>query len=142
MTNTPDTARPKVYESAIDTWICCIIFLTPIASTAIGLYAMWNQQPGDATIFFILGAVVLLITIAMTLPCRYTILADTLSIRCGLMFCQVPLSDITNIEFSNTWRSGPALSMKRVLITTNKRSHILSPRDREQFIQDLNDACK
>jgi membrane protein YdbS with pleckstrin-like domain len=137
--------RPTVYESAVDSWIVAMLLFTPVLAAGLGVYMLLDGQHGDAMIFFIAAIATLLVTSAFIAPCRYTILDDALSVRCGIIYYQVPLGEIENVEPSGTWRSGPALSMRRVLITTRKRYVVISPRERDEFIADLCDAiarCK
>lgn len=114
-----------------------MLVMTPISAAMIGTYLLVQGRSADAMILFLTGALAALITIAFTLPCRYTVLEDTLSLRCGLICYQVPLADIQIVEPSRTIMSGPALSMNRVLIQTAKRQYILSPKERDAFIEDL-----
>ncbi len=127
----------KIYDSAIDAWIAIMLMMTPILAAFIGCYLLWIGQAGDAAIMFASGAFTLLVTMAFAIPCRYTILDDALSIRCGLIFYQVPLNEIVSVEPTSTLRSGPALSMRRISVKTTKRTVILSPKDREGFISEL-----
>ena len=133
-------ARPTAYESGVDLWIACMLMLTPVFAAGLGVYLLLDGRDGDAIILFISAAVTLVVTAAFTLPCRYTILADALSVRCGIIFYQLPFDQIKKIEPSRTWRSGAALSTRRVLITTDKRYVVVSPREREKFIEDLSNA--
>ena len=122
-----------------------MLLFTPVLAAGLGVYMLFDGNPGDAMIFFIAAIATLLFTSAFIAPCRYTILDDALSVRCGIICYQVPLDEIDTIEPSSTWRSGPALSMRRVLITTSKRYVVISPRERDEFIADLCDAidgCK
>ena len=130
--------RSLVYRSAVDRWVVLLLAISPCVSVAIGCWLWMDGQPGSASILFGVGAVVALITVAFTCPCRYTLLEDTLSIRCGLaVFYQVAYADLVSVEPTSTWRSGPAHSLKRVAIKTKQRLIILSPEDREKFIRDL-----
>ena len=88
-------------------------------------------------ILFIMAAATLVVTAAFTVPCRYTMLDDALSVRCGIIFYQISFDQIESVEPSRTLRSGPALSMRRVLVTTKKRKYVLSPRERDEFIANL-----
>ena len=122
-----------------------MLLISPVLMAGLGIYMLLDGEPGDAMIFFFAGIGTLLVTAMFVAPCRYTILDDALSVRCGLICYQVPLDEIDSVERSSTWRSGPALSMRRVLITTPKRYVVVSPLDREEFIEDLRDAiasCK
>lgn len=116
--------------------------MTPICSAIFGGYLLWLGESADATVLFVVGGMTALITTAFAVPCRYTILQDTLSIRCGLIIYQVPLADIEHVEKSSSLWSGPALSIKRVLVSTAKRKHLVSPKDRDEFIRELRKAAK
>ena len=117
-----------------------MLLKTPVLAAGLGIYMLVEGHHGDAMIFFIAAIATLLFTSAFIAPCRYTILDDALSVRCGIICYQVPLDEIDAVERSGTWRSGPALSMRRVLITTPNRSVVISPQDRDEFIADLNEA--
>ena len=135
---TDSTKSTTVYDSAIDVWIVAMLLLSPIAGAALGVYCFANQNADDAAIFFAASAFILLVSIALTLPCRYTLTQDAISIRCGLLiFYRVAYEDIESVERSATLRSGPALSLKRAEIKTKKKTVIVSPKDRDQFISDL-----
>ncbi len=134
--------RASVHDSAIDLWIAVLLFLAPVFATAIGVYLVIDNRPAEASMLFITAAVTLLVTIAVTVPCRYTILDDALSIRCGLICYQIALQDIQDIQPSASLRSGPALSTRRVAITTDRRTHLVSPKDRKKFITELKEAIQ
>lgn len=134
------TIRPTVYDSAVDLWIAALILLSPLTSVVIGIYLLVDGQADGAMYLFLIGAGVLLLTLVLIQPCRYTILDDSLSIRCGILFYQIPLNEIESVEPSRSWRNGPALSMRRVKITTSQRTVLVSPKEREAFITDLSNA--
>lgn len=138
----PPAKRHAVYESAIDLWIAAMLLITPLAATAIGISLVWIDRSGDASVMFLTAALTLLLTGAFTVPCRYTLLADTLSVRCGLICYQIPYADIRRIERSASWLSGPALSLRRVLVATDRKRHYLSPKDRDRFIAELTQATE
>ena len=131
------TIRPTVYDSAIDLWVAALILLSPLASAVIGVYLLIQGQADGAMYLFLVGAGSLILTIAFTHPCRYTILKESISIRCGILFYQIPLAEIESVEPSSSWLSGPALSTRRVKLKTKKRTILISPRERDIFIADL-----
>ena len=138
--NRANSSRPRVYESGVDLWIGIMLLLGPVLTAVLGIHFLMNQRPGDAMTMFLVGAITMLITAMFTTPCRYTLLSDALSVRCGIICYQVPFTDIKTVEKSGTWISGPALSMKRVIVSTQKRNLILSPKDRDEFIADLREC--
>lgn len=74
---------------------------------------------------------------ALTIPCEYTLTDDTLKIRSGLLEDDVPLRSIRRAEKSGSLWSAPALSLRRVKISTDRGMRLVSPRDRDAFIADL-----
>lgn len=136
-TETSSPRRPSVYESAIDLWLAVLLLLGPAIATGAGLMLLFDGRHGDASILFLIAAFILLFTVAVTLPCRYTLLDDAVSIRCGLICYQIPYADIRDVQPSRSLRSAPALSLRRVAITTDRRTVLVSPKDRDRFLEDL-----
>ncbi|OUT62362.1 MAG: hypothetical protein CBB71_02100 [Rhodopirellula sp. TMED11] len=135
-----DKTLHKIYPSKVDGWIAVLVMLGPLVTLGLAGYAMLHNEGQASMILLAVGAVTLLITALVTMPCRYTIAKDNLAIRCGVVFYRVPLKHIQSAEISGSWLSGPALSLKRVRVSTGTRSYLVSPLYREQFIQDLKAA--
>ncbi len=140
MSDDAKPTRPAVYRSAIDLWVPVLLLMTPITAAFFAFILIRQGRAADAMTLFLMGAGLLLVTGMFTLPCRYTILEDALSIRCGVLFYQIPFADIRRVERSASLRSGPALSVRRVLVETNKRKYLVSPKNRDAFIADLQEA--
>ncbi|MDF1843128.1 MAG: PH domain-containing protein [Rubripirellula sp.] len=117
-----------------------MLLIAPLTSLTLGLYMLAEGNSKDAAILFGVALIVCLISAALTLPCRYTIEKQTLHIRCGIIRLRVPLTDIEQIDKSSSWLNGPALSLKRVLVTANGKAYLISPNDRDEFITDLENA--
>ncbi len=115
-----------------------MLLLSPVVASVMGVVFFAQQRPGDASIVFLAGAFTIAVTALFTLPCRYTLLDDTLNVRCGIICYSIPFDTIENIELSSSWLSGPALSLKRVRVTAKGRNYLLSPKNREAFIDELN----
>jgi len=72
---------------------------------------------------------------------RYTLEATYLLAQSGPFKWVVPLADIKSITPSNNPLSSPALSLDRLRIDYGKgRMLLISPRDKEQFLQDVEAA--
>jgi hypothetical protein len=137
--------RPRgveVFDSAVDSWIAAMLVFPPFAAAALGIHLLAGGRGGDASVMLLTAAITLAVTAALTVPCRYTLLSDALSVRCGLVCYQIPLDQIERIERSASWRSGPALSLRRVLVATSRRRYLLSPRERDRFIAELTAAVQ
>ncbi|MFG0263813.1 MAG: PH domain-containing protein [Rhodopirellula sp. JB055] len=128
---------PLVYPSAVDRWLLVLLLAPIFLSIAFAAYLFNEGRADDAGTMTLMAAAIAAVTGVFTIPCRYTLLDDALSIRCGLICYQVAYTDITEAVPSSTWTSGPALSLKRVVVRTAKREHILSPEQRERFIEEL-----
>ncbi|SMP56017.1 membrane protein YdbS, contains bPH2 (pleckstrin homology) domain [Neorhodopirellula lusitana] len=129
------------FPSAIDRWLAFLLGFPVVASVALGIGLIAMGRPGDAWTLFGVAAFTGFITAIFTLPCRYTLLEDAVSVRCGVICYQIPYESILDVKKSRTWLSGPALSLKRVVIQTAKKQHILSPADRDDFINQVQQRC-
>ncbi len=107
---------------------------------AVGIY-LWREGDMDgAKMLFLTAAATLAATLIFVVPCRYTVDDDELHIRCGIISYRVPIKLIDSVERSRTLISGPALSLNRVIVKTKLKNYILSPRDRDAFIDDITTA--
>lgn len=134
--------RKSVYASAVDWWIAVLLIAGPAGCVVLTGYLLMQGRQSDALICLAAGALTLLMTAIFTVPCRYTILSDSLTIRCGVLFYRVPFEQIKSVDLSGSWLSGPALSIKRVKISTASQFHLISPIDRERFIEELSTAMR
>ena len=136
------SARKSVYSSAVDWWIAVLLMIGPAICVVLTFVLLQQGRAQDGFYCLLAGAGTLLVTGIFTVPCRYTILGDTLSIRCGVLLMRVPLQQIKSIEESRSWLSGPALSLHRVKISTASRFYLVSPNERERFIDELTEAVE
>ncbi|TWU10590.1 PH domain-containing protein [Allorhodopirellula heiligendammensis] len=129
--------QPSVYRSAIDWWVGLLLVLPILFAVVLGIVLIFNDRAADASSMFLTAAAILIVTAIFAAPCRYTFLTDALSIRCGVICYQIPYDAIQGVNRSSTLRSGPALSLRRVAIQTDRREYIISPVHRERFINEL-----
>lgn len=94
-----------------------------------------------ASILFVFAAALLVLHGVLVLPCRYTFLEDALSIRCGLICYQLPYQEIRGVERSRSWASAPALSLDRIQIRSDQRTVLISPVDRDGFLEEFKRRC-
>lgn len=132
----------RVYPSRYDCWLLVVMYAAPITLLVLASVGFQQQRPEITSTSLLMALALTLLNLALTWPCRYTLTNDTLNIRCGLLCRTVPLSRITAVEPSASWESAPAMSLRRVKITLDKGHRIISPRDREQFINDLRAALQ
>ena len=129
------TAAPR-YPTAIDGWIVA----ATLAAIGVSLAEAVLVFPTSPSTAFLSMTVVLLVAGfvgSLSYPCEYILERDLLLIRAGLARWRIPYARITTIEPSRSVWAGPALSLRRVKIGYGRRFVLVSPRDREGFIEAL-----
>jgi len=119
-----------VFPSRVDAWLLAVLAL------AVGL-CVWQGVATGSAVSLAIGAATLAVVLALTVPCRYTLEADHLAVRCGLIRQQVPYARIRGVEASRNPLSAPALSLQRVKVRLDHGFVLVSPRERERFITEL-----
>lgn len=136
----------KTYKSAVDLWLALFLIGLPLAfiftgaSIGFGLHFLqWHAGVGKAVGFVLFGfGLVLAALIAMfSIPCRYTLREHKLNIQCGIFQADVPYNKIRRLELSCSIWNAPALSLNRVKIVLDDGIRLISPKDRSEFIKDL-----
>ncbi len=124
-------------RTAVDFWVAVCLAIGPGLALALAIVAWQNGREDEALIVLGVGALSVLVMIPFLVPCRYTLLPDALSIRCGLIHATVPYDQIRDVQLSGSWASGLGLSLRRLAIQTDKRRYLISPIDRESFAKQL-----
>jgi hypothetical protein len=133
------------YRSKVDWWMWPALLMPVVggAATTIGGIA------GAGALSIGLGLGVLAFYGALmgglVLPLRYTIEADRLEVRAGLVRTVIPWERLISVETSSNPISGPALSLKRLYVCYTKKSGVdtwvlISPTDRDAFMGDVASA--
>ncbi len=132
---------PVTYPSEVDLWLVLVLAGSALATFA-GAAVLWRDEgPREA-----LGALITAMAITgfvswVMLATSYTVDGRDLTVRSGPFRWRVPLSDIRSVEPARGFlslRSGPALSMKRLVVTyRNGRTLLVSPKDQQRFMADI-----
>jgi len=131
-----------MYRSEIDTWILVVLIVSVVVSIGAGALVVSLVSSAKAWILAVLiaapGSILPIWLVATT---YYKIEVDHLFISCGPVEKRVPLSEITGVTPTNNPLSSPALSLDRLRIDYGQgQSVMISPRDKDSFIRDLNEA--
>lgn len=134
-------AQAQVFPSRIDAWLAVVLLLAMAAALAsvfvsagAGTLVGWTAAVFTALIGIGLPLWLLLAT-------RYTLQGDALLVQSGPFRWRVPLAEIRSVTPTNNPLSSPALSLQRLRIDYGRgRWLMISPRDREQFLQALEAA--
>jgi membrane protein YdbS with pleckstrin-like domain len=126
----------KVYLSKIDAWFVAVTLISVVFVLA-QVFLLHSTAPYAGLYLIGTAIFIVLFIVALTIPCRYTLEQDHLLIQCGLIRQRIAYLDISSIELSSNPRSAPALSLKRVKISYGSKFQLISPREREVFIREL-----
>ncbi len=136
-------ASVTVFRSKVDAWfvvamgaagLFCVSSLRALPVSQMGMDGWWFALACLASAFGIP-------LWALANTC-YTVTASQLQVRCGPFLWNIALADIDALEPSRNWLSSPALSLDRLRIRYgHHRSLLISPRDRQRFIQLMRAAC-
>lgn len=126
----------KVYYSKVDWWIAALIAGSILFCIGLGIYLV---QVDRVASYILLGITLLMIiiTLILVVPCRYVMEDDHLLVQSGVLKYNIPYADIRKIAKSSNPLSSPALSLRRVKITRRKGFILVSPPNRDQFIEEL-----
>lgn len=133
--------KAVTFPSRVDAWLVAVL-LFAVLSPLVAVFLA-----GANMVFAAVSVLITLLVVGLLLvPCRYTLEADHLLIRCGLIRQRIVYSDITDITASGSVLSAPALSLKRVKVAYGRAgytsSQLVSPRDREVFMQALRERVQ
>ena len=133
---------PEVFRSGVDLRIVFVILLGTVGALAAVMAApSTNAGLGKDAAIVIAATVAALVLGLFWWTYRstaYTLHDDTLDVRCGGLHWRVACRDITRVEFTNSVRSAPALSLRRLRVCYGESGGlVISPRDREAFIEAL-----
>jgi hypothetical protein len=107
---------------------------TVVLAIAICFFLAWRL---DSVLALVIGSLNIVVVLLLTTPCRYTLGADHLEIRCGLIRKRICYAEILRVELSSNLLSAPALSLRRVKISYVQGFQLVSPRCRARFIDEL-----
>lgn len=127
----------RSYPSRVDAWLAAALAAAPLLIVGLGVFAL-ERSVTAGVIQIAFGVLVAGLIAALSIPCVYTLTDDMLLIRSGFLREAVPLLSIRGAEMSASWWSAPALSIKRVKVTLDDGYRLISPKERETFIADLN----
>lgn len=125
-----------VYPSRVDWWLAMLLIGAPVLVVACGLHIL-TQSIGAGAILIVSGLAIGALIAALAYPCVYSLTDDHLTIRAGLLHETLPLQRIRAVAPSSNPLSAPALSLQRIKLTLDDGCRLISPRDRDAFMADL-----
>lgn len=126
-----------VFPSKVDWWVAVILYLAAATSlmaaiqlTLEGTLAGW----GFALLTSLLGVALPIWVLRST---RYELANDELKVWSGPMRWTIPLCDIDSVTPTHNPLSSPALSIDRLRIDHRSGRLMISPRDKQGFLNEL-----
>lgn len=133
---------PRVYPSKRDAWLIALAGLGALVALVDILIAEFT--PGAFPMRLVLSFLVVLpfgFLAWLFATTGYTFAGEELLVRSGPFSWRVPLAKIDTVKPSRSMLSAPALSLDRLEICYGRSTILISPADREGFLQDLLGKC-
>jgi hypothetical protein len=127
----------QIYTSKVDAWLVAILLATVVLIVS---SLFFFPQTRSATVLLVRLPV---LAIGIGLPAwvllstKYTLNDATLLVKSGPFSWQVPVAEITSVTPTHNPLSSPALSLDRLRIEYGSQAIMISPRLKEEFMQDL-----
>ena len=125
--------RKTVYRSGVDLWLIVFVFgvVAGVYGVILFTYFSWSM--------FITGVLLLTIIAWALFDIKYIILDNSLIVSCfsGLFKSTFDIKEITSVRATRTIQSSPAASLDRLEVKCGRRSVVLSPRKKQEFLAHL-----
>lgn len=141
-TSKPRLMHPdRTFRSKVDVWLAVLFVGGAGAPLATAGWLVAHGQWRGVALLSCWGVAVLLAAGALSLPLRYTLLADAVHIRSGWLEWRVPYASLRTVAPSWSPLAGPAWSLRRVRLEFADGFILVSPDDRELFIHEIAGRC-
>lgn len=130
------------FSSKIDLWLWATLVLV-LGACAFAVWAIGMHGPAVALVAMLaVCALTLALPLWVVMGTHYELAEHDLLIRSGPFRWRVPLAQIRSVATSRSVLSAPALSLDRLCIVYGRAGSILiSPRDKLQFLSELQRRC-
>ncbi len=131
------------YPSKKDWWLGLILFGATGYGAYISTYALLSEK---ADLLGILITIIINLTLIafiswLWFTTYYVLEEKELIIRCGPIHKRIPYREISSAHKTLNPISSPALSLKRINITYQFGMALISPKNRDEFLQELSKRC-
>jgi hypothetical protein len=130
----------RIHYSKQDLWLSALIW-GGLAVAAVAVMFSAKGDIADPALRLLIACAPVAVTLLLIYPLYYRITGDELLVRCGFLRYRVPVAGIRSVTPSRNPLSSPAMSLDRLSIKYTHRGRsrelLISPRDKQEFIQDL-----
>ena len=138
----PDTYRAAAvdnltFQSKVDGWLRVVLLGSALVCLVAAGFVMLAGNIGTWLMAGVLATIGSVLPLWVLGDTRYTFTASALEVRSGPFRWRVPLSEIRAVAPTRNPLSSPALSLDRLRIDYGRRSIMVSPRDKNGFLREL-----
>jgi hypothetical protein len=126
----------ETFPTKVDAWLV-LAAVGGIAAALAGAIAALETAPAESLFGLTVTAFTVLLVSLVGIPCEYTLADDHLLIRSGVVRWRIPYAEITAVAPSRSLWAAPAMSLRRVKVSYRGRFQLVSPRERERFMDEL-----
>ncbi|MEM6886490.1 MAG: PH domain-containing protein [Verrucomicrobiota bacterium] len=134
--------KTEQYPGKVDVWLVAVVVVILLAVLISAGIVSWKTGDYRGLIFVLVCEVVTTsLILLISCPLRYQLDSEKIVVQSGVMRTEVPVDKITGIEKNRNPLSAPAWSLDRLKIHYDNDSYpayiVVSPRDRERFLKQL-----
>lgn len=134
--------KAESYPTKVDAWLVAVIVAVLLGMLIFVGYISWQSGDLRPLIYVIICEIITSgLMLLIGYPVRYLLSPEQLIVKSGVMRVEVPVHKITKVEKTRSLLSAPAWSIDRVKVDYDNNGYpayvIISPKDRDRFIQQL-----
>ncbi|MCM2311095.1 MAG: PH domain-containing protein [Steroidobacteraceae bacterium] len=130
-----------VHRSKIDAWLVAVLAISSVASLFGAAVVLAEGSTASWALGAFIAGIGVFLPIWLLLSTRYTLERDQLLVESGPFRWRVPIAEISGVTPTSNPLSSPALSLDRLRIDYGRgASLMISPRDKDKFLSDLEAA--
>ena len=130
-----------VYKSKTDAWLLAVLAVAIAVSLFAAIVTVSDGSAAAWPMAAFIAVIGVGLPIWLLLSTRYTLEPRQLRVQSGPFKWHIKVADITSITPTSNALSSPALSLDRLRIDYGSgRSLMISPRNKEQFLRDIEAA--
>jgi hypothetical protein len=127
---------PERFVSKRDGWLVAVLWGASLVDLAVAAWLLTGVRGAPAWVAPLLIAAGLF-QLHVLYATHYTFEGDTLVVRASFFRWRIPVAAIESVEPTRNPLSSPACSLDRLLLRWSGRSLMISPADRDAFLQAL-----
>jgi hypothetical protein len=127
-----------IHKSKVDAWLVAVLAISIIVSLFAAVAVLAEGSTTSWALAAFIAGIGAGLPIWLLSTTRYTLHGDQLIVQSGPFKWRVPVTEITGVTPTSNPLSSPALSLDRLRIDYGRgASLMISPRDKEKFLSDL-----